>query len=142
MDTKQKSKYKKLLLNLKEELLIEISQKKVVKENNIEGDDADIAAEYLSLQMTQLFTKREKQQLDQIELALEKIERDEYGICEECGDEINEKRMQTLPFVNLCVECKGKSEEEGSSTIHSPLDSNQENEDEDEDEDDSLLDSD
>jgi DnaK suppressor protein len=55
-----------------------------------------------------------------IEYALSKLEDGTFGICEECGEEISEKRLQARPVATLCIECKEKEEtaergEEGRS---------------------------
>jgi DnaK suppressor protein len=35
---------------------------------------------------------------------------DEFGECEECGDEIALPRLQAMPYVEFCVECQGKKD--------------------------------
>jgi|SRR5579875_372953 len=42
----------------------------------------------------------------EIDRALGKIEAGTYGICERCGAEIPEARLQALPHAALCVACK------------------------------------
>jgi RNA polymerase-binding transcription factor DksA len=37
--------------------------------------------------------------------ALEKISAGTYGICEKCGNEIEEKRLQVCPEAKLCMKC-------------------------------------
>lgn len=44
--------------------------------------------------------------LRDIELALEKIKRGKYGICEKCGKEISEKRLKVYPEARFCLRCK------------------------------------
>ena len=48
--------------------------------------------------------------LHDIDESLRKIEEGSYGICEECGEEIGEKRLKVLPTATLCVTCKGNKE--------------------------------
>jgi len=38
--------------------------------------------------------------------ALDRLDHASYGICEECGTEINEKRLQVMPFAAYCLECQ------------------------------------
>lgn len=45
-----------------------------------------------------------------IDEALRKIREGTYGICEECGEEIAEKRLLVLPTATLCVDCKENRE--------------------------------
>ena len=48
--------------------------------------------------------------LHDIDEALRKIEEGSYGICEECGEPIGEKRLSVLPAATLCVICQGNKE--------------------------------
>jgi DnaK suppressor protein len=49
--------------------------------------------------------------LHDIDEALRKIEEGSYGTCEECGEEIGEKRLSVLPSATLCVICQGNKEQ-------------------------------
>lgn len=46
--------------------------------------------------------------LNNINLALEKIEKGKYGICEKCGKEIETERLKIYPEAKLCLKCKKK----------------------------------
>ncbi len=48
--------------------------------------------------------------LEQIDRALEKIEKGSYGICEDCNSAIAAERLRALPFATQCIECKRKAE--------------------------------
>lgn len=43
-----------------------------------------------------------------IDLALEKIKTGEYGICENCGKEIDEERLKIMPEARFCLNCQNK----------------------------------
>jgi len=45
-----------------------------------------------------------------IEEALLRIDEGEYGVCEECEEEIPLGRLKVLPFARLCVKCKSDLE--------------------------------
>ncbi len=47
----------------------------------------------------------------QIDMALDKIRDGNFGICEECGGEIEEKRLKVVPFARYCRDCQETSEE-------------------------------
>lgn len=49
-----------------------------------------------------------KSQLDDIDTALARIEAGSYGVCERCGQEIGEDRLEFRPASVLCVSCKSK----------------------------------
>src|SRR5579875_2946295 len=42
----------------------------------------------------------------EIDRALRKIDEGTYGVCESCGQQIPEARLQALPYATLCVNCK------------------------------------
>lgn len=44
--------------------------------------------------------------VEEIDVALEKIEKGRYGICEGCGQPIMKARLEALPFARLCIACK------------------------------------
>ncbi len=48
--------------------------------------------------------------IEQIDIAINKILTGNYGICENCGDEISLKRLEALPWTRLCIDCAGDLE--------------------------------
>jgi RNA polymerase-binding transcription factor DksA len=46
--------------------------------------------------------------LASIDHALEKYEAGTYGICDDCGQPIEQGRLEALPYANLCLTCKSK----------------------------------
>jgi len=48
--------------------------------------------------------------LEQIEAALERIEENTFGQCEECGAKIPKTRLNAIPYVALCVKCASNNE--------------------------------
>ncbi|MDP9493878.1 MAG: TraR/DksA C4-type zinc finger protein [Actinomycetota bacterium] len=49
-----------------------------------------------------------KTQLDNVDRALAHIEAGTYGICDNCGNEIDPARLEFRPESILCVDCKSK----------------------------------
>ena len=47
-----------------------------------------------------------------IEEALKRLEKGEYGRCQECGEPISEGRLRIRPYAVFCVKCKTKHERE------------------------------
>lgn len=48
--------------------------------------------------------------LDQIEAALERIQAETYGSCEECGARIPKARLEVVPDAPYCIKCASKLE--------------------------------
>jgi len=51
--------------------------------------------------------EREIRNMSEIEQALERIAKKEYGICVTCDTTIPDKRLQAIPWTRLCVDCAG-----------------------------------
>ena len=44
-------------------------------------------------------------ELQQIKQALQRMENSEYGICQECGEQIPYQRLEAVPFTPFCKNC-------------------------------------
>ena len=51
-----------------------------------------------------------------IQAALDRIDTDEYGICEACGGPIVPKRLHAIPWATLCTPCQSSREAAEEST--------------------------
>ena len=74
------------------------------------GDEADHAIKERAQELNRLFSQRHQEKLRAIQDALDRIENNEYGICEECGEDIEEKRLMAVPFTKFCFECQSSEE--------------------------------
>jgi DnaK suppressor protein len=54
---------------------------------------------------------RERKLINKIKDALDRIDAGEFGVCEECGDEISEARLKVRPVTTLCINCKMDAEQ-------------------------------
>ena len=53
---------------------------------------------------------RERKLIVKIDKALQRITDGEFGICEECGEEIGVERLKVRPVTTLCIACKQEQE--------------------------------
>lgn len=53
---------------------------------------------------------RERKLLNKIKQASERIEDESYGVCEDCGDDIGDKRLEARPVTTRCINCKTRQE--------------------------------
>jgi hypothetical protein len=49
--------------------------------------------------------------LRDIDYALERIRQGDYGVCEDCGNEIPEDRLRAVPWARQCFDCESLREE-------------------------------
>lgn len=66
--------------------------------------DLDLAARFVN---TDFQTKRA------VETALKVLNEGEYGVCQDCGDPINAKRLTAIPWTTLCISCQEEKDEVG-----------------------------
>lgn len=98
-----------MLISQKTEILSKSSQ---VNDIDPAGDEVDqIQAKILANVENQL-SLRQKSKLKNIENALEKIANGNFGLCEECGEKIAEKRLIFNPVFINCIACAEQLEME------------------------------
>ena len=51
-----------------------------------------------------------QQRRRQVEAALDRIDAEEYGECQSCGEEIEPRRLEAQPEAPLCLECQSRRE--------------------------------
>jgi DnaK suppressor protein len=73
-------------------------------------DEMDSASSEINLSFTGRLRERDKHLLGKIDQALAKIEANEYGLCENCGEEVGLKRLEARPVAELCIDCKSEQE--------------------------------
>ncbi len=112
------AKTREQLLETKTKLLGEIdSEMRAEREGNKdEGMDTyDLASEERDREINFILSDRERVKLKQIDDALERLAEDAYGVCESCGLEIAEDRLEAMPFSRLCRDCQQDQEREAKS---------------------------
>lgn len=73
-------------------------------------DEVDLASTEAGQSLNLRLRDRELVLLKKIDKTLKKIEDGEFGICENCGEEIGVKRLEARPVAELCIRCKEEIE--------------------------------
>lgn len=111
---------KGLLLKMKEDTLNEITKAvktgSDVKSGEPSGDIYDQASSERDRELGLILGDREREKLRNIDEALLKLDDGEYGICEECEEEIPIGRLKVVPFARYCVKCKSDLEKQQAQT--------------------------
>lgn len=89
-----------------------ILQKKEILDKSMEcvdidsdGDETDEIQANMIFNLMNSIKIRNKNKLIDINNALSKIDKNIYGICEDCEDEIPEKRLLNNPHFLICISC-------------------------------------
>jgi DnaK suppressor protein len=111
---------KAILLKMKEETLQEINRSlrsgSDIPSGEPSGDIYDQASSERDRELELLLGDREREKLHNIDEALLKITEGEYGICEECEEDIPIGRLKVMPFARYCVKCKADIEKQQAQT--------------------------
>jgi len=72
------------------------------------GKREEEATESLELEKRLALEKRIREQLAEVEHALQKFQEGTYGLCDSCGQPIDPARLEALPQASLCLNCKAQ----------------------------------
>ena len=115
MNSNKLPSYLSRLKEIRKNLLGDVEKNfKISQEENLEPlpDITDGAAQAYTNELITSLGEQDWQKLKQVDEALEKISRGEYGICSTCNNPIPEARLDVMPFTKFCVECMSKFESE------------------------------
>ena len=113
MDEQDLKRLKDLLLTQRLEIFKRLkgleSEWLMLSERDIEREEEAQKADLTALfdQLDDL----EKQEIEDIDLALTKMAAATYGTCETCRKAISLKRLETIPATRFCKRCARKAEE-------------------------------
>lgn len=96
----------------------ESQQERLGELSMIDNHPADVATEMEDREKSYALIDNEKKLLNDIEEALERIDKGTYGVCHICGNEISEERLDFIPYTSLCINCQRSKEKEGNVARH------------------------
>ena len=73
-------------------------------------DRDDLAQDYITLEKDIAIKAIEREQLEQINQALQRIDEGTYGLCNACREPIPSERLEILPYALYCVRCQAQQE--------------------------------
>jgi len=80
--------------------------------NQSPTDEGDYAVLINDTAIDDTLIAKQHKKLEEIELALDKMSKEEYGICEMCEEPIDIERLKVKPFAKFCISCREISEQE------------------------------
>ena len=112
MNEKQKAHFRKILEAWYNQLKGEVTR--TVDHMNQETanypDAVDRASQEEEFALELRTRDRERKLMKKIEKTINKLDSDDFGYCEDCGEEIWIKRLEARPTADLCVNCKHLAE--------------------------------
>jgi len=113
LDAKKLDFYKKSLLRMKAQILGDI--KSMSKENDGDQTDkgdvsghamhmADVATDMYDREFNLSLASNDRELLQKIDSALDRIEKGTYGFCLKSGKRISEQRLKAIPYAEYCLD--------------------------------------
>ena len=113
MEKRKMRVFRDKLLDRRESLVGQVQQAEMYsRERDAEAtqDPADMAANAYTKELLVSMSDNDRQLLNLIDEALERIEAGKYARCAHCGEVLPEKRLDAVPWARHCVGCQDLQE--------------------------------
>ena len=122
MNKKEMEKFKKLLLEKRDELVTNVNhitedtrrQSQKEASGDLSGYGlhmADVASDNFDREFSLNLASGERETLLDIDEALKRMDETTYGNCLSCGKKVGKRRLSAVPYAKLCLKCKKQEEE-------------------------------
>jgi DnaK suppressor protein len=114
MDQKKKKAFRERLLKKRGEILVAVAQ---TKRHGLEAepagaqDVADMASSASTKEFLWSLSTTERETLQLVDDALERLARHRFGTCVSCEEEMNPKRLEAVPWARHCLRCQEMQEQ-------------------------------
>ncbi len=118
MNKKERDDFRKLLYEKKQAIvhkLSELTNDSKEMETNVAMDAVDKAETSYTKEFLLSLSDQDREQLLLIDDAIKRLQRDEFGVCQLCHQEIGRKRLVAIPWTAHCIDCQQKAEEEAKT---------------------------
>jgi len=112
MNDRQKDHFRNVLQLWKQELMEEVDSTIIHLQEEVAtyADPNDRASQEEEFSLELRTRDRERKLIKKINEAVDCIDEDDFGYCEECGIEIGVRRLEARPTATLCIDCKTLAE--------------------------------
>ena len=113
MDKRRVKSYRDRLLGRREGLVGQVMEAEMYsreRDSEATQDPADMAANAYTKELLVSMSANDRRLLELIDEALERIEAGVYGNCVHCGEPVQEKRLEAVPWARHCLRCQDLQE--------------------------------
>lgn len=115
----QRRKFEERLLELRKAFLRNFTETARESQSNQDDgiqDTIDFANQSYTQEFLLSLGNMERNQLQQVESALKRVQTTDYGLCAACREEIGLKRMNAAPWADTCISCQEEQERDSPRT--------------------------
>ena len=106
LKAKEAKEIKDRLLRERELIVQKLNGNDLSIDDSETPDPVDLAVRNYSKNVMLAVSENESRQLALIDEALQRVEDNEYGECQNCGKEVNPKRLTAIPWARYCIDCQ------------------------------------
>ena len=106
LKAKEAKEIKEKLLREREQIVQKLNGNDLSIDDAETPDPVDLAVRNYSKNVMLAVSENESRQLVLIDEALQRVEDKEYGECQNCGKEVNPKRLTAIPWARYCIDCQ------------------------------------
>jgi DnaK suppressor protein len=113
MDKRRLKSYRDRLLDRREGLVGQVEEAEMysrARDSEATQDPADMAANAYNKELLVSMNANDRHLLQLIDEALRRIEAGGYGECVHCGEPVQEKRLEAVPWARHCLRCQDLQE--------------------------------
>ncbi len=113
MDKRKTRVYRDKLLDRREGLVGQVQEAEAYsreRDSEATQDPADMAANAYTKELLVSMSANDRHLLEMIDEALDRMEEGKYGKCVHCGQPIQERRLQAVPWARHCIRCQDLNE--------------------------------
>ena len=113
MDKRKVKTFRDRLLGRREGLVGQVQEAELYsreRDSEATQDPADMAANAYTKELLFSMSANDRRLLELIDEALERIEAGAYGQCVHCGEPVQEKRLEAVPWARHCLRCQDLQE--------------------------------
>jgi DnaK suppressor protein len=120
MDEERLTEFRRLLEHHLHQALMGLGNRSTFSEDGVSTQDPmdfiDLATCHMASEFTANIQRLRAKRLEAIGAALQRLAAGDYGICEECAEEIGVARLHAQPTATVCVACQ--KERENTRGLH------------------------
>ncbi len=100
------NKIKDKLIVERESLMAKLNGNDLSVDSSETPDPVDLAVRNYSKNVMLAVSENDSRQVVLINEALQRIAEDEFGVCQNCENDINPKRLDAVPWARYCLNCQ------------------------------------
>jgi RNA polymerase-binding transcription factor DksA len=102
-------------VNLKKEALRSLAGDTRANLSKVPVHLGDLSSDCYEQEVSASLLENEREMLQEIAVAIERIDAGTFGKCENCQEPISEERLHAVPYTRYCIDCARELEQSGQA---------------------------